>query len=369
MQRNLRRPQRKRDERGVSAIIVGLLATTLIAGVGLSVDTGSLVVKRQHLQTGVDNAALAIAQDCALRRSTCASSPALETASHLVDQNILGATTSLASSVSTSSTTVTVRSTKSVPMTFASAIGIGPKTASVAATATWNRAPKEGYPLLPMAIGYCQYKANAYPATQHITIRTDILNSALTSVSSILGLLGLQNYFPPSTCTSRTGQTLNMSAGAVWLTSLVDVLDLFDVSNMSQCNMKVTIIPTAIVTTISPVIAPTACVNKLKLGTIAMMPIYESTSPLTILSTSLTIKVVGFAPFMITGWNEPGNAKVDGTATPACQDIVALLQTITCQGIQGYFVRSVVQDPEQIFAYDSSAPDLGGVHLTPRLSN
>ncbi|MDQ3155158.1 MAG: pilus assembly protein TadG-related protein [Actinomycetota bacterium] len=367
MQRNLMRSIRKRDERGVSAIIVGFLATTLIAGVGLSVDTGSLVVQRQHLQTGVDNAALAIAQDCALRRSTCASAPALDTANLLVSQNITGATTSLAGSVSTTSTSVTVKSAKNIPMNFASAIGVGPKAANAKATATWDKAPTEGYPLLPMAVGYCQYKANAYPATQHVLIRTDLLSSAVKSVIAALDLVGipLTNFFPQSTCTGSTGDTLNMSSGAVWLTALVDALDLFDISNMSMCNMKVKVFTTMIVTSVTPVIAPTACVNKLKLGTIAMMPIYESTSPLTVLSSSITLRIVGFAPFKITGWKEPGNAKNDSTATPACLSIL----TVTCQGIQGYFVRSVVLDPEQIFAYDSAAPDLGGVRLETRLSN
>jgi hypothetical protein len=100
-----------------------------------------------------------------------------------------------------------------------------------------------------------------------------------------------------------------------------------------------------------------------------MLPVYESSSPLTILSSSLTMKIVGFAPFKITGWNEPGNAKVDSSATPACANILYLLSTITCQGIQGYFVRSAVMDPDQVFAYNSSAPDLGGVRLTPKLTN
>jgi hypothetical protein len=363
MQRTL-----NRDERGVSAIIVGLLATTLISTVGLSVDVGNLVLERGKMQQGADNAALAIAQDCALRRTSCNTSgtnPALGTANLLVGQNVDGTTVTVPGTVTSSTKTVTVKATKSIPLTFASLIGIGPKTATVSASASWEEAPREGYPLLPMAIGYCQYLANAAPKDDHILVRTDILSSALTSVGAILGLIGLQTYFPNRTCTSRTGQNLSMSDGAVWLTSLPDALDLFDVSNMSQCNMKVTIFTTAIVTTVTPVIAPTACVNKLKLNTVAMMPIYESTSPLTILSTSITMKVVGFAPFMITGWKEPGNAKNDSEASPSCLNIL----TITCQGIQGYFVRSVVQDPDQIFAYDSTAPDLGGVRLTPKLTN
>jgi hypothetical protein len=367
MQRNV-----KRNEGGMTAIVVGLLATTLIAATGLSVDVGNLMVQRQRLQTGVDNAALAIAQDCALRRATCSTSgsnPASSTAGLMVSQNIDGAVATVPGTVTSSTETVTVTATKSVPLSFASAIGIGPKIARATAKASWDQAPNEGYPLLPMAVGYCQYLANAFPADDHILIRTDLLSSAVKSVASILGLLGLQGFFGQRTCTSQTGGTLKMSDGAVWLTSLVTALDLFDVSNMSQCNMKVKVFTTMLVTTVTPVIAPTACVNKLKVGTVAMLPIYESASPLTVLSSSISMRIVGFAPFKITGWREPGNSKNDSSASPTCANIVIpLITSITCQGIQGYFVRSVVQDPDQVFAYDSSAPDLGGVRLTSKLT-
>ena len=371
MQWNVRRRNNRRtDQRGVTTVMIGLLATTLIASVGMSVDVGNAYVQRQRLQTATDNAALAIAQDCALYRSTCTTAgtnPAKATADLVVGQTITGATTTVSGPVSSTSTSVKVTSTKSIPFSFASVIGVTPKTATVSATATWDKAPQEGYPLLPMAVGYCQYKANAFPETDHILIRTDLLSATLKGLIATLNLLGipLTNFFPASTCTGTQGNTLNMSNGAVWLTALVDALDLFDVSDMSLCNMKVKIFTTMLVTAVTPVIAPTACVNKLKLGTIAMMPIYESSSPLTVLSSSITLRIVGFAPFKITGWLEPGNAKNDATASPSCLNIL----TLTCQGIQGYFVRSVVQDPEQVFAYDDDAPDLGGVKLSTRLTN
>lgn len=356
-----------RDEKGVTAIVVGMLATTLIAAVGLSVDTGNLVLEKQHLQTGVDNAALAVAQDCALRRPTCLSSgtnPALATAELLVSQNTSDAETTVPTAVVSTTGSVTVRASKSVKLAFGSAINIAPKSVTASATATWDQAPKAGYPLLPMAVGLCQYQANSFPATQHILIRTDILSNALKSVYHLISGL-LPGLFPSRTCENSEGTSRTMSDGAVWLTSLPDALDVFDVSNMSKCNMKVNIFTTMLVTTVTPVIAPTSCVNKLKVGTVAMMPIYESTSPLTVLSSTLTMRVVGFAPFKITGWAMPGNAKNDSSATPSCLNVL----TLTCQGIQGHFVRSVVQDPDQVFAYDSSAPDLGGVRLTPKLSN
>ncbi|GAA3515324.1 hypothetical protein GCM10022234_07910 [Aeromicrobium panaciterrae] len=369
MQWNMSRRERH-GERGVTALLVGILATALIGAVGMSVDVGNAYVQRDKLQTAADNAALAIAQDCALYRPTCYSANGnapRSTANFVVEQNISGATTGVQGTITPASTSVTVTSTKVMPFSFAKLVGVGSKTASVSATATWDKAPAEGYPLLPLAVGYCQWKANAFPATQNILIRTDLLSATLKGLIATLNLLGLPltNWFPNSTCTGSAGNTLNMSNGAVWLTALVDALDLFDISDMSMCNMKVKIFTTMLVTTVTPVIAPTACVNKLKLGTIAMIPIYESLSPLTVLSSSITLRIVGFAPFKITGWIEPGNAKNDASATPGCLNIL----TLTCQGIQGHFVRSVVQDPDQVFAYDSAAPDLGGVKLATRLTN
>jgi len=352
----------------VSAIFVGLMATTVIGATGLSVDVGNIVWQKQRMQNGVDNAALAIAQDCALSRSTCATAganPALSTANLLVSQNIAGATVTVPGPVTESSLTVTVKASKSILLSFASAMGIGPKTASVSATASWDEAPSSGYPLVPLGIGYCQYIANAYPATNHLTVRTDIADNAFVTLSG----LQMETIFPDRSCQSRTGQTLNMSDGAVWLDTLNTELNFFDKSNMSVCNMKVDLIETILVTSISRLHAPMSCVNKLKVGTIMMMPVYESTSPLsTVLTSSLTIKIVGFAPFKITGWDIGNGHKADASA-PACPNITILLLTFGCQAIQGYFVRSVVQDPDQIFAYDSSAPDLGGVRLTPRLTN
>lgn len=369
MQWNMTRSKR-RGEGGITALVVGILATSLIAAVGMSVDVGNAYVQRQKLQTATDNAALAIAQDCALYRPTCYSANGnapKSTAVFVVGQNISDANAEVVGTITPSSSSVTVRSTKVMPFSFGQLAGVSSKTATVSATATWDRAPKEGYPLLPMAVGYCQYKANAFPATQNILIRTDLLDATLKGLVATLNLLGLPltNWFPAKTCTGSSGNTLNMSDGAVWLTALVDALDLFDISDMSMCNMKVTIFTTMLVSTVSPVIAPTACVNKLKIGSVAMMPIYESSSPLTVLSSSITLRIVGFAPFKITGWQEPGNVKNDPTATPSCLNIL----TLTCQGIQGHFVRSVVQDPDQVFAYDSAAPDLGGVKLATRLTD
>ena len=192
MQWNLTR-RAKRDERGLTAILVGVLATTLIAAVGMSVDVGNAYTQRQKLQTATDNAALAIAQDCALYRSTCYSANGnapKSTANFVVGQNISGADTGVQGTVTPSSSSVTVTSTKVVPFTFARLVGVSSKTASVSATATWDKAPNEGYPLLPMAVGYCQYKANAYPATNHILIRTDLLSATLKGLIATLNLLG-----------------------------------------------------------------------------------------------------------------------------------------------------------------------------------
>ncbi len=106
MQWHMKQRGSRRDERGVTTVMIALLATTLIAAVGMSVDVGNAYSQRQRLQTATDNAALAIAQDCALYRSTCTTAgtnPAKATADLVVGQNISGASTTVTAPVSATS--------------------------------------------------------------------------------------------------------------------------------------------------------------------------------------------------------------------------------------------------------------------------
>jgi Flp pilus assembly protein TadG len=75
-----------RDERGVVAVIVGLLLGTVLLGLGaLVIDVGQIYQERAELQNGADAAALAVAKSCAI--SVCTASGALTTAGTYANAN------------------------------------------------------------------------------------------------------------------------------------------------------------------------------------------------------------------------------------------------------------------------------------------
>jgi hypothetical protein len=76
------------------------------------------------------------------------------------------------------------------------------------------------------------------------------------------------------------------------------------------------------------------------------------------------IKVVGFAPFKITGWSYPTNANPDPNA-PVCSSIDLLVHppaSIGCNGIQGYFVKTLQASSD--FTYSPDGADLGAGSVT-----
>ena len=76
----------RRDERGVVAVLVGLLIGTVLLGLGaLVIDVGQLYQERAQLQNGADAAALAVAKSCIL--GTCTPSSALSTAQTYANEN------------------------------------------------------------------------------------------------------------------------------------------------------------------------------------------------------------------------------------------------------------------------------------------
>jgi hypothetical protein len=76
-------------ERGATAVVVALLMVPLIGFVAISVDVAAAYAERQQLQNGVDAAALAIAQECAL--NGCPSTPETIADSMVAGNNNYGA--------------------------------------------------------------------------------------------------------------------------------------------------------------------------------------------------------------------------------------------------------------------------------------
>jgi Flp pilus assembly protein TadG len=79
----------RRDERGVVAVLVGLLISGVMLGLGaLVIDVGQLYQNRAELQGGADAAAIAVAKSCIY--TTCTASGALSTAVTYAGENATG---------------------------------------------------------------------------------------------------------------------------------------------------------------------------------------------------------------------------------------------------------------------------------------
>jgi hypothetical protein len=246
--------------------------------------------------------------------------------------------------------------------------------------------------MLPMGIPYCMYKANQPPATTPFLLRSDVISVVFNVIvqggtlgrliTTLLGdLLGVTD-----SCTGPTGLNLKMLRGPIWLSGLEGALHGAFNWNSSVCNMHLGTIDGFLGSTMSSVI-PSSCVNKLgssiKKGQIVLLPVYVPSISLQQLGLELDgcllgicsakipprigIKVLGFAPFKITGWNYPNNSNPDGNA-PQCFSIALLVHppaSIGCNGIQGYFLNSMQANPD--FTYSQSGADYGATSVT--LSN
>lgn len=380
----IQRMAARRDERGVATVIIAIGMTFLLASAGLGIDTGSLAYQRSRVQHSADAAAVAIAQDCVLNKSTCTPAGAKSTAEYFATQNSAGGTATIPGGVAPTSGSVTVKVDKSIQTSLFKAVGIDSKPVGAQSKATWGGHPSEGTAMLPFGIPWCMYKANQPPSTTPLLLRSDVVNVLFNVIvqggvlgriiTTLLGdVLGITD-----TCTSPEGVNLKMLRGPIWLSGLEGAVNGIFNWNSSVCNMHLGTIDGFLGATASAVI-PSNCINKLgnqiKQGQVVILPVYVPSITLEQLGLEmdacalgicsakvpprLGVKVLGFAPFKITGWNFSGNTQLDPNA-PACSSINLLTHpsaSVGCNGIQGYFVKSMQRDAN--FTYTPDAADLG----------
>ena len=383
--RSFRRSGRsKKYENGATTLLVAALSTAMLAAVGIGVDTGSMAYQRNRLQHAADAAVSAIALDCAQLKAACSQAGAQSTANYYVTQNAGSGTATIPGLVNTASSSVTVNVVKSIDTAFFGLLGTKSKTVSASATATYSGHPVEGTSVLPMGVPYCMYKNSLPPATTPLLLRSDVVSVVFKVIvqggvvgrliTNLLGdLLGVTE-----SCTSPDGLNLKMLRGPIWLSGLEGAVNGVLNWNSSICNMHLGTITGFLGSTVSAVI-PSNCMNKLgttiQRGQIVLLPIYVPSISLPQLGLEMDaclleicsakipprigVKVLGFAPFKITGWNYSGNTQLDPNA-PACFSIDLLTHpsaSIGCNGIQGYFVKSYTRDPD--FTYSPTGADFG----------
>ena len=366
MRRLTRHRQRPgREERGFSALVVALMTPALIAAVGMSVDVGNLSLQKNKLVKATDSAAATVGQDCAAASRSgatatvvarCSAVSGRSTAQLMLNNNIDNSSVAPLAGLTPTNNSVTIRGTKNVPMNFAAAIGVGPKSITAETTARWDQVPESGATFLPLAISLCDYYRDspaqfANPDTANRGLyRYDLYQTALGPIASLPTLAA-------DTCNVPGGGTLTMKKGALWLPGLFETLPniLGLIKQDGQCSFSTNTLNTINGTvTAAALLFPSDCMAKamtLEKGKTYLFPIYK-TGQLLNLNVPLTVSIVGYAKFKVTGWRV--GALLSGSvesqdsgshSAPECKAYLVLGLINQCYGIQGQFVTSVKREP------------------------
>lgn len=307
---------RLKDDRGATAVLVGILMVPLIGFTAIAVDVGALYVERGQLQNGADAAALAIAQECA-EDGSCDAPNAL--AESFTDANANdGAANNLVPefpndrTVIVSTSTRTAEGEDAIRHPFAALIGISSSTVGASATAEWG-SPIGGAAVLPLALSFCEFT----PALD--------------------GTLVLIKYDTKLECEGPKGP---IPGGFGWL-------------DRPEAQCEAFVDPVTSEALIEPGNSyPGACDTVLSglEGTTILIPIFDSVLDRT--GGDKSYGIYAFAAFNVTGWKFSGGNKFPQVnidpAAPKC--------TGDCRGIQGYFDRwvSLADADAQL-----GGPDLG----------
>lgn len=319
-------------ETGAIAVTVALFMTVVLVGVGLSLDVGNAQLTKGRMQTAADNAALAVARDCALRKTTCSATGASGTAQGLVTSNIpgVGSTTTL----NAANGTVRVDASRTVPFSFMSGLGFDSTVVRTRATASWNNVPVEGYPIFPMAIAWCDYQtrqpgSGAGPALFRANLALD-----------------KRTY---RTCPNADGTgTWGSREGAVWLTAPL---------GLGGCRYRLSIFSRINAVTTEIFGAPFFChstISGLQAEGTYWLPVYRTLTQIPVANT-LTLEIVGFVPVRIHGWRftwgllgilYPERRQVAPGGSAVNCPTGSFLFPDPCNGITGTFLRTVEKSPD-----------------------
>lgn len=297
-----------RNERGATAVMVGLLMVPLLGFAAIAVDAGSLYAEKRELQNGADAAALAIAQDCAMKSAGCGTYE--DTANEFADQNVKS-TPTVSVDKTAGSAAVSVSST--VDHFFAPILGIDSSEVPAGATAVWGN-PSKGPVIFPLTFSRCAFEAFGLDTTNvHTLVARD--NSAGADDCPL--------------------NNKDVPGGFGWLDPTDDCSSIIiDIATNAESDPGKSV--------------PSGCkdqVDELK-GTTAFFPIFEDVYGQ---GNNATYDITGFAAFKITGWNFPSLDSRDSTAVEPCGN------NINC--VQGYFVRFVEFD--EGFETSPGAEDFG----------
>ncbi|SOC50863.1 Flp pilus assembly protein TadG [Blastococcus aggregatus] len=289
------------EERGGVAVMLALLMPLLFGAAAIGIDSAAVWSARQQVLSGADAAVLAVATDCA--RNECGNIK--KTAEDAFWANDLAAKLSNLGAgegwikVSGRNISVTQKMPWEVNHFFAGALGHDTGQLSVSSYAQWaplTRARSE----LPIAIGYCSYRALALPLAAEKTVSLGVGETS------------------GGNCSTPTGTSA--SAGIAFTES--------DGSCRTSTVWKGTY------TRESPVLQgplPDGCTDAYfasMVGRDVVIPVWDT-------QQGQNYRVYGYAAFRVTGWDGSGARKLTGHFT--------------------YLARQV----DDTTPPDTTAPDLG----------
>jgi hypothetical protein len=339
------------DHGGVAVLVAVVLGLGSLLGIGaLVIDVGRVYVEREELQTGADAAGLAVAKNCTVSPGSCASA-AVSTAKSYADRNskdgvsrvavICGTGRGLAtcpaqstgrsaciSSAPASVPYVEVRTSTELPdgstllpPAFARALAdnSGYQGTGVSACARYAWGPLQATPVVAIGVSTCEWNK--------VTSNGTVLQPNPPTASGE-SALHLQNTTGATSCPTGTAGWNNPN-GFGWTDE-----------NPSACY------------NVAPAVGATMggdmdnvykseCDTRLKDSrtnrTVLTLPIYDG------VKGHISYHVVGFAAFVVTGYNLPDQGGRGGLVAPSILSNKHLCPS-TEHCLYGYFTGSVTAD-------------------------
>jgi len=304
---------RARGERGATAITFALIMVPLLVTLAFVGDAGLLYWEKVELQNGADAAALAVAQDCAKRGTTCtAGAGGLATGiagSNANDGQSAAAIASLTANASSGNVTVDASSPNGngVPHPFASLFQQQADTTVTArASAEWGT-PVSGTTEIALTIAECEFN-DLPPQDANATNPTRawlLINNGSTGEPCANGAPGGFGWLDGTNCSATI--SINATVGGE--------VGVQPNPNKNGCS--------------SSILAQRLCETLL-------IPLYSSTGGS---GANATFNISRFAAFKLTG------VKTGGAGSAQYCGGSPLLPNVPNQGnskgIQGYFVKYV----------------------------
>jgi len=354
-----------RDERGATLVVVAAMIVCLLAAAGIGIDTSTMAYQRSRVQHGADAGALAVAQSC--KAGACNAS----LATSYLNSNANGGGSDNAPSVSIGSTSVTVTNTKNASTIFFGLLGIGSKAVRATSTASWNTSPTSGN-VLPFLVSLCEYTKAAVNVPTFIDTNSndEIQKYKAKDEQKILqtdnNLTSGCGTIPTGVSITGLSSSTNMVIGGMWKTtnggcngSVNNGKSQLEIGN-SQADFELC----GLNSQQTDKYAATSGADKFVVGQVTLFAIYAPTrnfsfggaqtkangtaptSEFAANAPAFDFRIVGFAPFKITGTRL-------GTSSNGCLGSCVAGKV----GIWGSFVNDIHPDAD----YEVGGPNIGSV--------